>query len=302
MSIPTPEETNLQNQDANKSSLTGKVFSRSLINLLRTCRHFAYLFLTPFDYVCRLVNGKADFPPLHLRRHVGPLRSFEASGAEFMSYLRLLVGMQPDEHMLDIGCGCGLMVLHLKDYFDTRGSYVGVDLHRPSVKWCRKRFGSEHQNFRFEHIDVKSLAYNPRGRYEGASFVFPHESNSFDVVLVKSVFTHLRPIEVENYLGEIARLLKKDGRCLATFFLLNPEQKALEVEGRNVLSFSFGTEEWRYVYENSPESASAYDEGYILRLLAKHRLRLRGPIYYGHWSGRKTGLSFQDMLIIERVQ
>jgi len=30
------------------------------------------------------------------------LRSFEMSGAEFMSYLRLIVNLQPDESLLDI--------------------------------------------------------------------------------------------------------------------------------------------------------------------------------------------------------
>ena len=215
--------------------------------------------------------------------------------------MRLLIRMQPSERMLDIGCGCGLMALHLKDYLDKHGSYVGVDLHRPSIKWCRSHIASEHQNFQFKHIDVKSLAYNSQGEHKGESFVFPYDSHSFDVVLLKSVFTHMRPAEVENYLREVARLLQNNGRCLATFFLLNHEQKALAAEKRNVLKFSFGTEEWRYVYEHSPESASAYEESYILSLLGRHGLRLRAPIYYGHWSGREAGLSFQDMLIIERA-
>jgi ubiquinone/menaquinone biosynthesis C-methylase UbiE len=218
-----------------------------------------------------------------------------------MCYLRLLVKMQPSERLLDIGCGCGLMALYLRDYLDTQGSYVGVDLHRPSIKWCRSHIGNRHQNFHFEHIDVKSLAYNSEGHCKAESLVFPYDSHSFDVVLLKSVFTHMRPAEVENYLREVARLLKENGRCLATFFLLNQEQKALAAAERDVLKFSFGTDEWRYVYEHSPESASAYEESYVLSLMGKHGLRLRAPIYYGHWSGRKAGLSFQDVLLIERA-
>ena len=120
-------------------------------------------------------------------------------------------------------------------------------------------------------------------------------------MLLKSVFTHMRPAEVANYLREVARILKGNGRCLATFFLLNQQQRNLAAEDRNVLKFSFGTDEWRYVYEHSPESASAYDEDYILNLLEKHGLKLSTPIYYGQWSGRKDGLSFQDMLVIERA-
>lgn len=289
------------NTNAGSSRSPKQTLPRPLVNLLRACRHFAYLSLTPFDYLSRLVNGKADFPPLHLRRHVGPLRTFEASGAEFMAYLRLLLGMRPGERILDIGCGCGLMALYLKDYLDERGGYDGVDLHRPSIEWCRGHLSGRHRNFRFEHIDVKSLAYNPRGERKGDGFVFPYDSRAFDVVLLKSVFTHMRPAEIDNYLREVGRLLKENGRCLATLFLLNQEQEALAAEGRNALEFSFGEGEWRYAYEHSPESASAYDEGYILGLLGKHGLRLREPIRYGRWSGRSGGLSFQDMLTIERA-
>jgi ubiquinone/menaquinone biosynthesis C-methylase UbiE len=218
-----------------------------------------------------------------------------------MSYLQVLVEMQPGERILDVGCGCGLMALHLKEYLDEQGSYVGVDLHDPSINWCRAHIGRKHKTFEFKHIDVQSLAYNPRGEVKGERYVFPYDSDSFDVVLLKSVFTHMRPAEVENYLREVARMLKGNGRCLATFFLLNQEQRALAAEDRNVLKFNFGTEEWSYVYEHSPESASAYGESYLLNLLEKHGLTLSAPIYYGQWSGRKDGLSFQDMLVIERA-
>ena len=116
---------------------------------------------------------------------------------------------------------------------------------------------------------------------------------------MKSVFTHLRPEEVEDYLSEVRRLLKPDGRCLASFFLLNDEQKMLAASGRNALEFNFGQSQWRYVYEHSPESASAYDENYVLELLRKHGLELSKPIHYGTWTGRNNGLSFQDLLQIQ---
>jgi ubiquinone/menaquinone biosynthesis C-methylase UbiE len=256
--------------------------SRRSISVLRNFRTLAYLTLSPLDYLARILNGKADFPPLHLRRHVGPLRTFEASGAEFMSYLRLLLDVQPNAQLLDVGCGCGLMALYLKDYLNNNGAYTGVDVHGPSISWCTNHLTTNHPNFRFAQISDGKL---------------PYDAQSFDVILLKSIFTHLRPQAVENYVSEIARLLKPNGRCLASFFLLNDEQQALA--NQNALQFTYGDDHWRYVYEHSPESASAYKETYILELLRRHNLELREPIRYGTWTGRKNGLSFQDLFQIQ---
>ena len=220
------------------------------------------------------------------------------SGAEFMSYCRLLLKLRPEETFLDVGCGCGLMALQLKDYLGERGSYTGVDVHGPSIDWCRKTIGGRHKNFDFQRIDVKSDAYNPRGRHTAEAFTFPFEDGAFDCILLKSVFTHMLPPGVDNYLKEVSRLLSDDGRCLMTFFLLNEEQEELARRGHNKLAFNSGGDIWRAVYPNSPESAVAYSESYVLELLAKHNLTLRQPVMYGTWSGRGDGLSFQDMLLV----
>jgi len=272
--------------------------SHSSLGVLKTLRHAALIALGPFDYLVRTVSGKRELPPLHLRRYVGPLRSFESSGAEFIGYLREIVGLRPDESLLDIGCGCGLMALKLTDLLDRQSRYVGVDIHQPSIQWCVKNISSRHNNFEFARVDVRNAAFNPRGT-PAAEFHFPYDDHTFDVVLVKSVFTHMRAQEIDNYLGEIARLLKNQGRCLATFFLLNNEQEELQQRGRNQISFGFGNDVSRYAYQNSPESAIAHRESFVMELLAQHKLKLMRPVMYGTWSGRSNGLSFQDMILIQ---
>jgi SAM-dependent methyltransferase len=193
------------------------------------------------------------------------------------------------------------MALFLKDYLDESGRYTGVDIHQPSIRWCVKNIGERHPNFRFAHIDVKSLAYNPKGAHRAEDYTFPFEAHTFDVILLKSVFTHMRPLEVEHYIEEVSRLLKSGGRCLVTFFLLNEEQARLAAEGRQELQFSFGEGVWRYVYEHRAESAAAYEESYIRGVLRKCGLILQEPIYYGRWTGRRDGLSFQDMLMLRKA-
>jgi SAM-dependent methyltransferase len=267
--------------------------NRNTIKLLRSIRNAGLVALGPLDYAVRALNCKAELPPLHLRRYVGPLGSFESSGAEFMGYLRSLASLRTDERVLDIGCGCGQMALHLKNYLDETGSYVGVDIHRPSINWCRQKIARRRKNFEFTHIDVRNLAYNPNAAQRAEAYEFPFADRSFDLILLKSVFTHMRSPEVSNYLSEVARLLKGDGRCLATFFLLNDEQAALP----NDLAFNYGEGEWRYVLEHSPESAVAYDESFVMQLIEKYGLAVEKKLY-GRWSGRDDGLSYQDILIL----
>lgn len=273
--------------------------SHSSLRILKAARYLALVALEPVDYLVRAVKGQRELPPLRLRRYVGPLASFESSGAEFLGYLREIVGFRPDESILDIGCGCGLMALQLADFLDRGGRYVGVDIHGPSIKWCVKNISSRNNNFEFARVDVRNAVFNPSG-VPANTFRFPYAEGTFDVILVKSVFTHMRAAEIDNYLGEIARLLKNEGRCLATFFLLNKDQANLKHQGLNQISFDFGDEISRYAYQNSPESAIAHRESFVMQLLAKHRLVLMRPVIYGTWSGLSTGLSFQDMLLVQR--
>jgi SAM-dependent methyltransferase len=210
--------------------------------------------------------------------------------------------LRPDESVLDIGCGCGQMALQLVHFLDAQtGSYRGFDLHQPSIHWCQRHIANHHSNFVFTYADIFSRAYNQRGQIPAAEYRFPFPSESFALVIAKSVFTHMLPAAVENYLNEIARALAPSGRALLTFFLLNEQQRSREAAGLNQLEFSFGDSQCRFVHASSPESAVAYDESFVLSLLQSHGLRLKAPICSGTWSGNAAGLSFQDLLLVERV-
>jgi SAM-dependent methyltransferase len=266
--------------------------------MLQSVRRAGLHALDPVDYASRIINNQRRLPPFHLRREVGDPSIFESSGAEFLAYAKLLCGLRRDERVLDIGCGCGLMALFLEDYLDRKGSYLGIDVQPGAIGWCRSHIGARSPNFSFEHIDVSNRRYNPRGA--AAELRVPVGNGAIDFVVVKSVFTHLLPGDVERYIAEIGRVLAPAGRVLASWYLLPSPGWRPAPNRRGGLTFEYGEGVCRYESERSPETAVAYDEGYVGRLLDEHGLRLRAAVYRGTWSGGASGLSAQDLTVIER--
>jgi SAM-dependent methyltransferase len=126
-------------------------------------------------------------------------------------------GLVPSSKILDIGCGYGTLPVALKDFI-TDGAYEGFDVSQERVSFCRSLFRKD-ARFRFNLIDCKSDDYNPAGKLSARKIGFPYLDNIFDYTVLFSVFTHMTRDEVENYLGEIRRVLKPNGKCVATFFI-----------------------------------------------------------------------------------
>jgi ubiquinone/menaquinone biosynthesis C-methylase UbiE len=169
-------------------------------------------------------------------RHVGA-GDFDEIGKTFLRYFIELGDLKPGDTVLDVGCGFGRMALPLTGYLRAEGRYCGIDIVRAPIRWCQRHIATRHPNFCFEVADVYKKAYNPRGRYEASDYRLPYDSGSFDFVFLVSVFTHLLPPELRNYLAEVSRVLREDGRCLITYFLLNPESQALIRSERTSFAF-----------------------------------------------------------------
>jgi len=128
--------------------------------------------------------------------------------------------------------------------------------------------------------------------------------SQFDFIFLISVFTHMLPNEVEHYLAEITRVLKKRGTCLITYLLLNDESlRVVEQRGRGEeLRHNFGN--YRLANEEIPEQLVAYREDFILGLYKKIGLQLVQPIHYGRWAQRKASenqdFMLQDCILARR--
>ncbi len=256
------------------------------------------IFLKLVDTIQRTIRGERHLPPWWLRDVGGS--NFEGVGQEFLALFKNLANLQPDEHILEIGCGSGRMAIPLITYLNKQGAYTGMDIVAESINWCQKNITPRHPNFQFLHTDLHNKRYNPAGRYRAEEFSFPFDDGRFDFIFLTSVFTHLLPNEVENYLREIARLLHPAGRSLITVFLLNEQQQTLAEQGKNDIDFKYGSDSYKVRDETVPESAVAYDEDYIRKIISRCGLTLTAPVEFGNWSGREDGLSYQDILLVRR--
>jgi ubiquinone/menaquinone biosynthesis C-methylase UbiE len=243
--------------------------------------------------------------PLQKRNGMIPPRSmtfigggdFLKIGEEFKQHFIELGHLQPNHHVLDVGCGIGRMAIPLTGYLSKEGEYWGFDIVKKGIEWCQQRISPKYTNFHFAHSNVYNKYYNPKGNIRAQDFKFPFDDQFFDFVFLTSVFTHMLPADVENYIAEISRVLKPGGRCLITFFLLNEETVSLMRSGKSTLDFKFDLSGCLSTEENKPEAAIAYEEEMVKSLLYKNDLLMLEPVYYGSWCGRQNFLTYQDMIL-----
>jgi SAM-dependent methyltransferase len=256
--------------------------------------------------------GQAYYLPLELRdRMLGrydplvPPRwlhfvgggDFVAMGRNFLRHFIELAGLRPAEDVLDIGCGVGRMARPLTGYLDQEGSYRGFDIVPEGIAWCRRHITPYYPHFQFQHANIYNAEYNRGGFLRAGEFIFPYPDNSFDFAFATSVFTHMLPVDVANYLAQIRRVLRPGGRCLLTFFILNDEAHALMAGSGSLFNFAYDAGGCFTTTPNRPEAALAYQEAELRILLTRAGLALREPLLYGSWCGREHYVEGQDMLL-----
>lgn len=250
------------------------------------------------------VGERDAMVPPRSKMFVGSVDNFEASGELLVRRLTEVAGLTPTSHVLDIGCGIGRLAVALTRYLDPQAQYEGLDIVPSGIEWCTENITSRFPNFRFKLADVSNGEYNPNGRVAPTEYRLPYADATFDLVVLTSVFTHMLPAEKEHYVDEIARILKRDGRCFATYLLLNAESMRLMEEGSSDTRFKHTMGPCAVVNAKVPELSVGYDEDYVRGVYEQRGLSTEGGIFYGAWSGRESsaqtsGLS-QDLVLSTR--
>lgn len=118
-----------------------------------------------------------------------------------------------------------------------------------------------------------------------------------DVIVAKSLFTHLRPEDTQAYLQAIGDVLKPGGSALITAFLFAPEDDL----GRTAIRFAYGDAHFRHAYAHRVESAVAYAESWIQAAIIEAGLTCE-HVYRGAWRSGGVGLSFQDVILTNKPE
>jgi SAM-dependent methyltransferase len=246
----------------------------------------------------RLFGSLAPMVPPEDLMFDGPatFEEFHDNGIEFLGIYRDLVGLKPDDAILDVGCGIGRKTVQLTRYLSRNGRYEGFDITKAGIDWCNATIARRHPNFHFRHVDVRSDLYNPAASTTAAEFTFPYDDKSFDVVVLGSVFTHMLPPGVERYTSEVARVLKPGGRSLISYFLLNAGALDAIGSGRSTIDLPYVHDGYRAMDANVPDKVVAHDEGRVRAMYSANGLAIT-RVELGSWCGRSPALSYQDLIV-----
>lgn len=172
---------------------------------------------------------------------------------QFQSGQRLAadLGIAPGEHVLDLGCGTGLLAEHVADLVGPEGRVVGIDPLPLRIELARSK---ERPNLSFEVGDAYQLDML--------------QDSSFDAVIMNAVF-HWFP-EKTRPLLECARVLRRGGRVGIGTVVKGHRTRVHEIASkvlaeppfdrfprpRAQLTFPVGAEEMRAFFEMTGFSAT----------------------------------------------
>lgn len=244
----------------------------------------------------RLLDPKLPFPSEASIGLVGG--DFLGSALDVLGQLVHRAGLEPGHDVLDVGCGTGRVAYVLTHYLAGAARYQGFDVVARLVRWAQDEITSRFPNFRFQTVDLHNRMYNPKGKLKADRFSFPCPDESFDVVLLASVFTHVGGRELRRYLGEIQRVLRPGGRSLCTCFVMTDEVHALIRGGRSHQPLVHKLEDYWTVDKRVPELAVGFEEEDLEQWITDQGLTIQGR-YPGSWCGR-GGTTYQDAMVLQK--
>ena len=125
-------------------------------------------------------------------------------------------GSLDDKNVLDVGCGTKLTQAILRDEIAVK-SYTGIDVYQPMIEHLSTTVADP--RFHFYHMDTHNEMYNTRGQPLTPDTRLPCAEQSFDIICLFSVFTHMAPHDYRAMLQALRPYVKPNGQLIYSLYL-----------------------------------------------------------------------------------
>jgi len=160
------------------------------------------LYEFPYHYLPWLHDSK--IPRLH--RHL-------AWGLDYLTYISFVVSLIRElspQSLLDIGCGDGRLISHVKSFVP---HVVGVDISKQAIAFAR----AFNPDVEFYCVDITKM------------------SGAYELVTLIEVLEHIPDQGMEGFVQNVARLVEEDGHLLVTVPTVN-----VPLNKKHYRHYSFG--------------------------------------------------------------
>jgi SAM-dependent methyltransferase len=174
---------------------------RSLAQRIRTHAKWRWdtIVVQPYRSLYHRVSPSAA-ERYRLESLVGPIGYWDRLRQYQISFVRG-VGLEPDQKLLDIGCGPLQGGIPMIAYLDA-GHYVGIDVRPRALEQAYRQVAKE----RLAHKNPRLVLSSDFGRQA-------LERSHFDFVWISQLLYHLDPEQIRDCLGAVSYHLKPGGRC-----------------------------------------------------------------------------------------
>lgn len=238
-------------------------------------------------WIDHLPNGM--FTSATYASYAGWMQNQGIFSALFSVYLE-----KPNPNIFDFGCGMGGVAPVASYFVRNGGKYVGSDTDAKSIAACHATYG-DLKNCEF-HLTRDMNPWYPQeaGRTTASAEIdWPVTSNSQDLVVAMSVFTHLQEAEAVRYMNKIVDVLVPGGLAILSFAIMRDYHNPHWCYQFNH-ALSPG---WFTSNPHCPEMSIALRHEALLRLLGNRFTILK------HIEGQVSGgrhPSLQDLFIMRK--